>query len=136
MGETQGLPEHGDTGWVDTTGDCRWTSVEGLTGPRISLRGGSASGEGTVLALALGHDRLLGTGESWLWGLWAPRRPETTSSQSQTSQMPLDVAKVVRTKWGPQGRLIQPWRPKGKGAGREGTGWFPPERVSLVQSGS
>lgn len=49
--------------------------------------------------------------ESLLWGLWAAQRPETTGSQSQSSQTSLDVAEELRTKGGgeeSQGWLIQP----------------------------
>ena len=37
--------------------------------------------------------------EGAVWGLWASRMPETTDSQSQTSQTTLYVAEELKTKW-------------------------------------
>jgi hypothetical protein len=48
------------------------------------------------------------------------QRPEITSSQSWTSQMPLYVLEELRTKWGPRGQLSLPRGQKEERTGREG----------------
>jgi hypothetical protein len=54
-------------------------------------------------------------------GFWASLRPKITGSQSQASQMPLDTAEELRTKWGPQECLGHPQGRREERAGREGT---------------
>lgn len=71
--------------------------------------------------------------ESLLWGLWAAQRPETTGSQSQSSQTSLDVAEELRTKGGgrsPRGGSFNLWA-KGR-RGRRRRRWVVPPQVRVL----
>ena len=54
-------------------------------------------------------------GQGAVRDLWASWRPETTGSQSRTSQTPLDTLEELRTEWGPQSHWSRGEREGGKG---------------------
>jgi hypothetical protein len=56
-------------------------------------------------------------GQGAVVGLWASRRPEITSSQSQASQMLLDTVEELKTNWRPWGQLGHPWGQREERAG-------------------
>ena len=73
-----------------------------------------------------------GTQPTRAWTRGSPRslgplRPEITGSRFWASQMTLDNAEELRTKWGPQGRLSQSQgRREERGNGARGRGVVPP----------
>jgi hypothetical protein len=72
-----------------------------------------------------------GGGQEAVQGLWASWRPEITGSLSRASQMPLNTAEELRTKWRPQGSLVI-HRAEGRRGQEERGHWVVPMRVRVL----